>query len=81
MAAAKAKAGVTCDTARDGKPGSPTEPAPNHRLYSLDQLETVATVGEFTGPDRARASGPGLEVHVEKGYRSDRWMSHWKRKT
>lgn len=53
MAASKAKAAVNTDTTREE---SPSEPAPNHRVYSLDELETVATVGEFSDPDWVRCS-------------------------
>uniref|UniRef100_A0A1A7XMB0 Protein kinase, X-linked n=1 Tax=Iconisemion striatum TaxID=60296 RepID=A0A1A7XMB0_9TELE len=51
MAASKAKTGVSTDTGSPkdviGTAGSPTESSPK-RIYSLDELETVATVGTGT---------------------------------
>lgn len=52
MASSKAKVGVgETNSAKESKSngsGPSGEAAPNHRMYSLDELETVATVGELS---------------------------------
>lgn len=51
MAAPKGKPAASGDSClKDGKSsaGCPAEAAANSRIYSLDELETMATVGKFT---------------------------------
>lgn len=52
MASSKAKLGVNSETnslkESNSSGGGPAgEASPNHRIYCLDDLETVATVGEL----------------------------------
>lgn len=61
MASSKAKVGVNMETnakenkSSAGSSAGETSPSPNVRIYSLDDLDTIATVGEaLTGasPDK-----------------------------
>lgn len=72
MASSKAKVGVSGDSSivKDNKSSSPAgEASPHNRMYCLDDLETVATVGEslkhvpeMNGQRRPGVSGgPGAE--------------------
>lgn len=70
MAASKAKGGVNSDLMKDV---NPAELAPNSRTYNLDELETVATVGELTlSPGRGQTGGvrgpvPGVSQGLHGG--------------
>lgn len=53
MASSKAKVGVNMETnavkenkSSAGSSAEETSPSPNVRIYSLDDLDTIATVGE-----------------------------------
>lgn len=53
MASSKAKVGVNMETnvakenkSSAGSSAGETSPSPNIRIYSLDDLDTIATVGE-----------------------------------
>lgn len=71
MAALRAKAASSGDSSlRDGKSsaGCPAEAAANSRIYSLEELETMATVGKFTcrhiRGGRARISHSGQDFVI-----------------